>query len=62
MDLKEGTKIFSMFKRLHDHVEGSGIGLYIVKRIVSNTGGMIEVESKVGNGSIFKIYFNNKSH
>jgi two-component system, sensor histidine kinase and response regulator len=57
MDLKEDTKIFSMFKRLHDHVEGSGIGLYIVKRIVSNTGGKIEVESKIGDGSIFKIYF-----
>ena len=58
MEIKEDTKIFSMFKRLHDHVEGSGIGLYIVKRIVSNVGGNIEVESKVGVGSIFKIYFN----
>ncbi|HXA00840.1 MAG TPA: ATP-binding protein, partial [Cytophagaceae bacterium] len=57
MDLKEDTKIFSMFKRLHDHVEGSGIGLYIVKRIVSNAGGRIEVESQVGKGSEFKIYF-----
>jgi PAS domain S-box-containing protein len=51
------AKIFSMFKRLHDHVEGSGIGLYIVKRIVENSGGSIEVESKVGEGSNFKIYF-----
>jgi two-component system, sensor histidine kinase and response regulator len=61
MELKKDTKIFSMFKRLHDHVEGSGIGLYIVKRIVSNAGGKIEVESTVGKGSVFKIYFNNKS-
>jgi two-component system, sensor histidine kinase and response regulator len=60
MDLKNDTKIFSMFKRLHDHVEGSGIGLYIVKRIVSNAGGKIEVESTVGKGSVFKIYFSNK--
>jgi PAS domain S-box-containing protein len=49
-------KIFTMFKRLHDHVEGSGIGLYIVKRIVDNNGGRIEVESEVGVGTTFKIF------
>ena len=49
-------KIFTMFKRLHDHVEGSGVGLYIVKRIVENNGGRIEVESQLGKGSVFKVY------
>jgi PAS domain S-box-containing protein len=48
-------KIFMMFKRLHDHVEGSGIGLYLVRRIVENAGGRIEVESKVDNGSTFRV-------
>ncbi len=57
MDLSGGTKIFSMFKRLHDHVEGSGIGLYIIKKIVDNAGGKIEVESKVGQGTTFEVYF-----
>lgn len=51
------TKIFAMFKRLHDHVEGSGIGLYIVKKILDNAEGKIEVESQVGVGSTFKVYF-----
>ncbi|HEY4650800.1 MAG TPA: ATP-binding protein, partial [Pontibacter sp.] len=50
-------KIFSMFKRLHDHVEGSGIGLYIVKRIVENAGGRIELESELGKGTTFRVYF-----
>jgi signal transduction histidine kinase len=48
-----------MFKRVHDHVEGSGIGLYIVKRIIDNAGGKIEVESEVGKGTTFKVYFKN---
>jgi signal transduction histidine kinase len=50
------SKIFNMFKRLHDHVEGSGIGLYIVKRIIDNSGGRIIVNSEVGKGSEFSVY------
>jgi PAS domain S-box-containing protein len=54
---KDKSKIFVMFKRLHDHVEGTGIGLYIVKKIIDNMGGIIEVDSVVDEGSTFKIYF-----
>ncbi|MFD1874165.1 ATP-binding protein [Hymenobacter bucti] len=50
-------KLFGMFQRLHDHVEGSGIGLYMVKRMVENAGGRIEVTSEVGVGSAFAVYF-----
>ncbi len=53
------NKLFGMFKRLHDHVEGSGIGLYIVKRIIENNGGKIEVESELNVGTTFKVYFKN---
>lgn len=45
-----------MFRRLHAHVEGSGMGLYIVKRIVENAGGSIDIESKAGEGTTFRIY------
>jgi hypothetical protein len=38
-------------------VEGSGIGLFMVKRIVDNAGGKITVQSEVGTGTEFKIYF-----
>lgn len=55
--LENQNKIFQMFKRLHSHVEGTGIGLYIVKRIIDNAGGKIEVESEVGRGTTFKIFF-----
>lgn len=45
-----------MFRRLHNHVEGSGIGLFMVKRIVENAGGRIEVKSTLGKGSAFTAY------
>ena len=46
-----------MFKRFQSHIEGSGIGLYIVKRIIENVNGKIEVDSVEGKGSAFRIYF-----
>jgi len=51
------SQLFTMFKRFHDHVEGSGIGLYMVKKMVENAGGKIEVESRLGMGSTFRVYF-----
>jgi signal transduction histidine kinase len=50
-------KMFGIFQRFHSHVEGSGIGLYIIKRIVENRGGRIRFISKKDQGSIFKVYF-----
>jgi PAS domain S-box-containing protein len=52
-------KAFEMFKRLHDHVEGTGVGLYIVKRIVEDAGGKVEVESEEGIGSVFRVFIKN---
>jgi len=58
MDLaRDREKLFAMFQRLHTHVEGTGIGLYMVKKIVDNAGGRIEVQSEPGLGSTFTIYF-----
>jgi signal transduction histidine kinase len=51
------SKIFSLFKRLHTHVEGTGIGLYIVKKIIENASGKIEVESILGEGTTFSVFF-----
>ncbi len=48
--------IFTQFTRLEKHVEGTGIGLYLLKKIVDNNGGYIVVESNLGKGSEFQIY------
>jgi PAS domain S-box-containing protein len=52
------AKVFNMFQRLHDHVEGTGVGMAIVKRIIDNSGGKIEIESEPDKGSTFNIYIN----
>lgn len=48
--------IFSKFTRVRQDVEGTGVGLYIVSKMIANHGGKIEVESKVDTGTTFKIY------
>lgn len=53
---KNLSSLFLMFKRFHDHVEGTGVGLYIVKKMIENNSGKIEVESKENVGSTFRVY------
>lgn len=50
------SEIFSKFTRLQPHIDGTGIGLFIVSKMVCNQGGKIEVESKIGLGTTFNIY------
>ncbi|MCC3154532.1 PAS domain-containing sensor histidine kinase [Hymenobacter sp. BT770] len=57
LDAASEQKMFGMFQRFHDHVEGSGIGLYMVKKMVENAGGRIAVRSELGVGSTFLVYF-----
>ena len=51
-----GPELFKLFRRFHDHTEGTGVGLYLVNRLVQARGGRIEVESRVGEGATFRVY------
>lgn len=54
-------KIFELFNRLDSakDIEGSGVGLAIVSRIIAKHNGRITVESELGKGSTFTIVFAN---
>jgi ligand-binding sensor domain-containing protein/signal transduction histidine kinase len=48
--------LFTLYKRFHSHVEGKGMGLYLVKTQAEALGGKITVESKTDKGTTFKVY------
>ncbi|MFR2047975.1 MAG: sensor histidine kinase, partial [Lachnospiraceae bacterium] len=41
---------------VHDQ-PGVGIGLYLARKIIELQNGYIEVQSEIGNGSCFCLYF-----
>ncbi|MEP4533133.1 MAG: PAS domain S-box protein [Cyclobacteriaceae bacterium] len=55
IDEKDFNKIFSIFKRLHNHSDytGSGVGLAHVKKLVELHNGQVWVKSKPGKGTVF---------
>ena len=49
--------LFLAFERLHTHVAGTGVGLYMIKRLIENAGASIAVTSAPGVGSTFTVTF-----
>lgn len=47
------TNLFKMYKRLHSHVEGKGLGLYLVKMQAELLNGTIDVESEIHQYTTF---------
>lgn len=55
-DMARSDKLFQAFQRLHDgNIEGVGIGLATVKRIVDRLGGGIEAQGRPEDGATFRF-------
>ena len=55
LDKMQQEQLFTMFRRLHTHVEGSGVGLYLIRRMIELAKGTITVASQPGVGSTFTV-------
>ncbi len=54
---KKSNQVFGLYKRFHTHVEGKGMGLFMVKTQVNSMNGSINVTSEVDKGTEFRIEF-----
>ncbi len=58
LDMKtKCDKIFGLYNRFHSHVEGKGMGLFMVKTQVESLGGKISIASELNKGTEFTIEF-----
>jgi len=58
IDMKRyGNDVFKYRKIFHKGYESNGVGLFLTRTQLEACGGKIEVESEVGEGTIFSIYF-----
>lgn len=55
MDEKTVENIFVMFFRANRKIEGTGLGLHILKRAVERLNGQISAQSKLGEGTTFTV-------
>lgn len=52
---KYKDKIFGMYKTFHNNTDAIGLGLFMTKNKVNVLGGTINVESKINEGTVFKV-------
>ncbi|MGB5927861.1 MAG: ATP-binding protein [Cyclobacteriaceae bacterium] len=65
MDMaRVATRLFEPFSRFHTDlkVDGTGVGLYIIKAMIESNGGDVVLDSKVNEGTTFTISLNEDNH
>jgi signal transduction histidine kinase len=58
MSEEDAATVFEPFRRsgsLRDQVAGSGLGLFVVRRLVEAHGGSVDVQTQPGDGSTFEV-------
>ncbi|PWS28891.1 histidine kinase [Pedobacter yonginense] len=62
IDNRYYDRVFELFKRMDNvkEIEGTGVGLAIVKRVVEKHNGRVWFESQLNTGSTFYVAFENK--
>lgn len=55
MSEEELQKLFTKFWRGHSDIEGTGLGLWITRQLITRMGGELRVKSKKGEGSAFSV-------
>ncbi len=55
--IKHKDSVFGLYKRFHSHVDGKGLGLFMVKTQVESLGGKIKINSTQNVGTEFIIEF-----
>ena len=48
--------LFKMYKRFHNHLEGKGLGLYLIKSQAESLNGFVEVTSEPNVGTAFRVF------
>lgn len=57
----KSDQLFRLYKRFHHHVEGKGMGLFMVKTQVEMLGGEISVFSEINKGTEFILSFSDST-
>jgi signal transduction histidine kinase len=55
-------KIFQPYQRFHSHIDGKGLGLYMVKTQLESLGGILEFESQPDQGTTFTCHIPANAH
>lgn len=53
---KYGKDLFQPFKKFSSRSDGTGLGLYLAKTLISKNNGIIEIDSQLNQGTLVKCY------